>query len=133
MNQLKSIYLSTSYFVSTFKEPIMIGKQSTEADFVLIELGVSEWAYITAYNPLSSLLSDIENQQRNNDLMQQLDMYHVLEGEGIGTDAAWKPEKSFFIAGISLEEAKKLAIKYSQKAIVYGRLYKPAQLIITIP
>lgn len=125
-------YQNTDYCVDGFNQPINIGSISKEADKFLKENSIYEWAYITAYNPLSISLSLNENERRNNELKTHLKKYVIINGEGQDKSKLWPPEKSFFIGGISLENVKALACKFGQKAIVYGSLGNAAQLIETL-
>lgn len=125
-------YRNTDYFVDGFNQPININSLSKEVDVFLKENSLREWAYITAYNPLSISLSLNENDKRNNELKSHLKKYVIKSGAGQDKNKFWPPEKSFFIGGISLENAKELAGKFGQKAIVYGCVGKVAQLIETL-
>ena len=58
-----------------------------------------------------------------------LDKHKLYEGEGVGSDKSWEPEKSFLILGIPLDEAILIGKKYRQNAIVVGKLNEPPQLI----
>lgn len=81
---------------------------------------------------MSCSLEEEENIQRNSELRKLVNDYIVIEGEGQDKQKEWPAEKSFFIAGISLDNAKSLAVTFGQRAIVYGQLEQPARLIITL-
>lgn len=130
-NSLLTSYLNTLFWVNNFESPILIGQNSKEADEFIKKNQLSQWAYITAYNPLSSPLSEDENETRNLQLRALLENYVVLEGQGCDVDKLWPSEKSFFVAGIPMEKAIELAQLFEQNAIVYGKLHQPAELIIT--
>lgn len=132
MYPFHNYYFNTNYWVIDFKNPILVGEVSNEVDEVLLNHQLNEWAYITAYNPLSFQLSDKENEIRNQTLWSKLSDYFVLEGQGQGIVGDWPPEKSYFVAGISKAEAIRLAQVFGQKAIVYGRINSPAELIQTL-
>lgn len=131
-NDLISAYLDAEYRVAGFSRPIYIGEHSADADHLLSQNNLSEWAYITAYNPMSEPLSAAENAHRNIQLRALLNDFLVLAGEGQDKNKAWEAEQSFFVAGISLAAAKTLAIRFGQRAIVYGKIYQAAQLIETL-
>jgi len=131
-DHLISAYLNTEFRVNGFDKPIMVGENSINADELLVEKKLTEWAYVTAYNPLSYALSENENEQRNSLLKHMLKDYFVIEGAGQDKKQQWPAEKSFFIAGITLYDAKILAIKFGQRAIVYGKINNPAELIETL-
>ena len=132
-NDLKESYLNTHYKVDAFVQPIHIGRVSAEADALLAANRLEEWAYITAYNPLSVALPPAENEKRNLELLNDVKRYIVIPGEGQGKDGAWPAEKSFFVAGITLDDAQQLAARYGQHAFVYGRLHRAAELVETLP
>jgi len=91
---------------------------------------VSEWVFITAYNPGSVVLSKEENEERQNKLKQRVIEADLsfIEGVGISEDAVWS-DKSIFIPGITLVDAKRLGKDFGQNAIVYGTKGEKAVLI----
>ena len=97
---LITAYNEAEYRVNGFSEPIYIGKYSEDADKVLSKNNLTEWAYITAYNPMSCSLEEEENIRRNSELRKLVNDYIVIEGEGQDKQKEWPAEKSFFIAGI---------------------------------
>lgn len=129
---LITAYMNAEYRVEGFSKPIYIGQNTTDADNVLSKNNRTEWAYLTAYNPMSCSLEEEENIRRNSELRKLVNDYIVIEGEGQDKQKEWPAEKSFFIAGISLDNAKSLAVTFGQRAIVYGQLEQPARLIITL-
>ena len=129
---LITAYMNAEYCVEGFSKPIYIGQNTTDADNILSKNNLTEWAFITAYNPMSCSLEEEENIRRNSELRKLVNDYILIEGEGQDKQKEWPAEKSFFIAGISLDNAKALAITYGQRAIVYGQLEQPARLIITL-
>ena len=90
------------------------------------------WAYITAYNPHSQLMSKQENTARNNQLLkdiQNLKLNYVL---GISYEADtydWE-EYGFLIFDISLPQAKRLASRYEQRAFIFGKKHEKSRLIL---
>ncbi|MCE2822543.1 MAG: DUF3293 domain-containing protein [Saprospiraceae bacterium] len=114
-------YHNTDYRVNGFRHPIRIGELSPEADELLREHDFTEWAFITAWNPMSEPLGDAENRLRNAELKSQLSAWVV-------SDENWPPEESFLVAGIPFESAVALARVYAQRAFVYGRAGEPARL-----
>jgi hypothetical protein len=126
---LKEAYCQTRFMV--FESPIVIevGKNCPALDEQLLQHGAQEWAYITAWNPRSKLLSEAENHRRHQGLTSELSQYVCWEGEGVGTDKSWKPERSWLILGIPREHAIEIGKRWEQNAIVYGRLNGPAELL----
>ncbi len=109
---------------------IRIGERNIELDKLLQEHQALTWAYITAYNPFSQPLTEVENDSRHEQLMSHLKNYILFEGEGVGENKTWKPEKSFLIVGIGKKDAKEIGKKFGQNAIVFGMIAAPAELII---
>jgi hypothetical protein len=131
-NELLIAYRNTDYIVHGFLEPIRIGEVSAEADEFLVKKGYTDWAFLTAFNPMSFELGDLENELRNHRLAKCLAGYDVLTGEGKDRAGIWPPEASFFIAGITFQKAVELAQQFGQRAMVYGKIHQPAELVETI-
>jgi hypothetical protein len=123
-------YQETSYTVFDKDITIRIGEKCDALDYLLKETSHREWAYITPYNPYSEVMPDTENEKRMKRLKDRVAEYSYLEGEGVGTDSNWKPERSLLIMGISKEEASKIGHEFSQFAIVTGQLDQPAELVM---
>jgi hypothetical protein len=131
--QLLLAYQGTSYNVYSPKISIRIGKANDELDSLLLKNNCNSYAFVTAYNPYSELKTKEENQKLNDLLYQDLkDQYQLLDGEGVGEDISWEPEKSFLILGIDYEKAKAIGVKYSQNAIVFGRLGEKPELLVLV-
>ena len=62
--ELKQVYLDTQYEIFNPAFTIKIGEISRELQFLLTQNNVTDWAYITSYNPYSEILNDVENLQR---------------------------------------------------------------------
>ena len=132
MEELIKAYNQTLFKVNGFQKPITVGCNSIEADNFLQKTTIKSWAYITAFNPLSVIFSDADNKNRNSLLKESIWEYVYEEGTGVDVEEKWPGEKSFFVAGITKEKAISLAWKFGQRAIVFGHLKKPAELLITI-
>lgn len=67
MNPLIKAYKNTKYKV--FTKPIIIGIRALkiELDKLVASHNASEWAFITAYEPYSRVLSNKENTDRHNE------------------------------------------------------------------
>jgi hypothetical protein len=126
-------YQSTSYNIYNPKISIRIGETNDELDALLLENNCKSYAFVTAYNPYSELKSKEDNQKRNEILHQELKgQYRLFDGEGVGADISWEPEKSFLILGIDYEKAKEIGLKYSQNAIVFGHLGEKPELLVLV-
>ena len=110
---------------------IEIGVLNQAVDMLLIKHKSAEWAFITAYNPYSRVLTNDENKVRHDELKELTKDYITFEGHGVGEDPAWEPELSLFVIGITRDEASKIGKKFEQNAIVYGKLNTLPELLIT--
>lgn len=126
-------YEATTYRVATANSPIdlRVGHICPELDALLAALGASNWAFVSAANPLSKPLCVQENRQRHGSLMQLLDDsgYVYLQGEGIPDEADWYPEPSVLIFGMQCEDAAELARRFLQNAVLCGSLGQPSRLV----
>jgi hypothetical protein len=127
-------YRRTTYVVAV-KNPILIriGWNPRRLRHLLETHGVSEWAFITAWNPGSVTLPEAENARRNGALATDLRRrWTLLEGQGVGDDGT-APEASYLVLGIGREAAVAAARKYGQLAIVCGTLETGAHLVACEP
>jgi hypothetical protein len=94
---------------------------------------LENWAFITAWNPLPDILSLEENQNRNENLeedIKKLNLKYSL-AVGISEDEKWS-EESLLIENMDLATANNLAKKYGQLAFVYGQIGSIAILHYTV-
>ena len=129
--QMVRAYADTSYQAQDNKGEIVIriGQINPNLALVLQHYKLSGWAYITAVNPQSVLLTKEDNNRRNQLLAQDLNKYVYLHGHGLPQNDNWLPEPSYLVLGISLQTALKLGSKYKQNAIVYGTKTTKARLV----
>ena len=123
-------YNEAKYHVFDPDMVLKIGERNESLDKLLFEYGNEDWAFITASNPRSNLLSDGVNGARFALLKEAVKFWLYFEGEGVGSDPAWKPEQSLLILGIKELDAIEIGKSFDQNAIVTGRIYSPAELII---
>lgn len=130
---LLNSYLSTRYLVFYPSLEIQIGRYHPKVDQFLMDNNAFSWAFVSACNPFSKLLPDLENEQRHAHLVDYLEELHYLHllGQGKGVDGDWPPEKSLLVLNISRQKAMQLAKKFEQNAIVFGTINQKAELIIT--
>ncbi len=76
------------------------------------------------------MLSDDENEKRHSELVSAVAVYRYYEGEGVGEDKTWKPEKSLLILSITKKDAIEIGKKFGQNAIVFGMIAAPPELIV---
>lgn len=120
--QLISAYLNTTYQVKFPDIKIKIGEPNHALNALLEFCKTECWAFITAWNPKSSLLSTKENDSRHQKLVEIVKNtgYPYFEGKGIGNSGEWEPETSLLILGISKTEALRFGQQFGQNAIVFG-------------
>lgn len=131
---LLNAYQQTIYQVIDPPISIKTGVVNLVLDAFLRENDATSWAFITAWNPKSQLLSIQENNQRQKELTQMVKKagFTYFMGEGIGNDPTWTPEESLFILNISKAKAMEFARYFDQNAIVFGVQNESPQLIITV-
>jgi hypothetical protein len=124
MIDLINAYNATEYKVYYPAIVIKIGIGNQVLNDLLISFNVSTWAYITAFNPFSKILTNTENLKRHEELKVKVRDYKFYEGEGegVGEDKAWEPETSLLVLGISLIDAIEIGKFYEQNAIVVGEI-----------
>jgi hypothetical protein len=130
MNDLIEAYKNTKYIVFNLNLTIVIDKSNLDINKLLVKHNTKEWAFITAYNPYSRVLTNEENRIRHNELIEMTENYVTFEGHGVGQDPIWEPELSLFIIGISKEDASLIGKRFEQNAIAYGVINKPPELLI---
>lgn len=123
-------YKNTKYIVFEHDLIIKIGKLNQCIDKLILQYNSNEWAFITAFNPYSNVLTEKENQLRHHKLKELTKNYVTFEGHGVGEDPTWDPELSLLIIGISKDEALIIGKQFEQNAIVYGKINETPQLLI---
>lgn len=123
-------YLHTTYHVFEPAIIIRIGEPSPALDDLLKQHRQAGWAFITAFNPASEILSDAENLKRHEQLLKAVHPYIFFEGEGRGENPPWKPERSLLVIGIDPNTATRIGSEFGQNAIVVGKSGEPAELLL---
>ena len=110
---------------------IKCGERSEELDRCLDDLGIADWAFVTACNPRSTRLGDAENAFRlaKLDTLLRERGLEWLAGTGQGTADDWPPEPSRLVLGIGEADAIALGRLLDQNAIVAGSRGHAARLI----
>lgn len=124
-------YLNTTYTIENPELHIKIGEANHALNVFLFDNNSYSWAFISAFNPFSSLLSDEENERRHNDLVENVKAkkWRYREGKGMPADENWKSEKSLLILDISKPDAIRMGKAFNQNAIVFGRLNQAPELV----
>ena len=132
---LQYAYLNTDYYVdapyAAFK--LNIGCYSPELDQLHQKFGVSTSLYITAWNPFSELLTDADNEAKQQALVSDITDagYVMLTGRGIAQSGDWPPEESIIVLGCDESTAITLSQKYQQNAVVFSDANAIPRLIAT--
>jgi hypothetical protein len=131
--ELHSAYLRTTYWVEARPAPIAlrVGERSRALDRVLAQHRVCSWAFVTAWNPKSQVLTPWRNAARDAQLRQTLarDRFRWLPALGEGDDPGWTPEPSVLVLGMSVPDAVSLGRRLKQNAVVTGKLGGRATLV----
>jgi hypothetical protein len=126
-------YLRTTFIAETPNGKIEIrpGSSSVALDSILRKNRVAEWAYVTAYNPGSRLMSDEINKRAHEELRRIVSERRLIcfDGHGVGPGGAWPPEASLLVLGLSIDQARALGRQFGQLAIVVGRALESARLL----
>jgi len=135
--ELIAAYCRTSYWAELPHAclRLQLEQRNEEFDRFLEERGVGEWAFITAANPRSQLLTPAENAARAAALKAAVEQrrYTAFPGYGVGIDPSWEPEESLLVCGIEIETARALAREFGQHAIVFGQTGDTPRLAFCFP
>lgn len=117
-------YRGTTYVVDAPEGAIgiRIGEPCPALDGLLAQLGVACWAFVTAWNPQSEILSSKINELNNNRLRAELFAagYRLFGGRGLPDAGGWLAEESVLVAGLDAQAAVALGARYGQLAVVTG-------------
>ena len=124
-------YINTTYSTEKPELSIKIGEVNRPLNIFLFDNNSYSWAFVSASNPYSTVISEEENEFRHNDLMENVKSMNLrfCEGLGIPGDKDWKAEKSLLILDISRKDAIELGKKHNQNAIVFGMLNQAPELV----
>lgn len=129
---LERAYRATTYIVDDPEATIAIriGEPCPRLDALLVERGVSDWAFVTAWNPGSVEIPSKNNELRGIALRNAVSEagHACIGGRGVPDRDDWVPEESLLILGIGAAEAVALGRRYGQRAIVAGRAGGCAEL-----
>ena len=94
--------------------------------------GVTCGAFITAYNPRSTVRADDANHLAHAQLAARLQSLgvDVIEGSGSEEGTAWPAERSYFALGLTLELAQSVGVHFDQDAVVWTGSDAIPQLIL---
>jgi len=136
-SDLEAAYRSTTFGVETESGTlnIRLGVVNRPLDSLLEERRAHSWAYVTAHNPGSCLLTAQENSERHHCLVQYIKEHGqtYLPGQGVGDGGDWPAEESLLVLDVTEENAVALGAKFGQNAVVFGRRGDAPQLLWCLP
>lgn len=127
-SELEKSYREAIYAINNSGIYIKVGQKNNEIDHILEDYNADSWAFLTAWNPGGKNLSREENLERQIKLLLDIKEYILMEGYGAAEDKSWS-EDSFFVVGISEEDARDVCNKYDQTAFLFGEKGEKAQII----
>ena len=127
-------FKATAYRLGHTAQDIVltIGKRSDRLAAMFAAKGVNCGAFLTAYNPRSTIQPDEVNDRAHAQLaakLQELGL-QAIEGSGSEEGTDWPAEKSYFALGLALEPAKAIGTHFDQDAIVWVGPDAVPQLIL---
>lgn len=127
-------YLATDYRIGHTAQDIVltIGQRSERLGELFAANGVDCGAFLTAYNPLGNVHSDVANDQAHAELARKVQElgFQAIEGSGSEEGTDWPSEKSYFALGLMLECANEIGVYFNQDAIVWVGPELVPQLIL---
>jgi hypothetical protein len=127
-------FMATDYRIGHTSQDIVltIGQRSERLAALFAANGVDCGAFLTAYNPQSTIQPDAVNDQAHAELAAKLQALglHAIEGSGSEEGTDWPSEKSYFALGLALEPAKEIGTHFDQDAIVWVGANAVPQLIL---
>ena len=128
--QLIAAYEATTYRVATPAIDIRIGSATAALDLLLEQYGATEWAFVSAWNPMSVEQPATDNEAAHRQLVEVVAAFPHFDGVGVGDDGLWPPECSLLILGINFDKAVELGRMFRQQAIVCGGKRGVARLVM---
>lgn len=128
---LASLYEGAIYRVELPTGPaaLVVGRRSPLVERWLEENEFARGAYLTAANPGSVPLDDLENAARNERLRRRAEGagFAFLAAESVGSGGEW-PERGLLLLGIAEADALRLAQEFGQAAILAIECGRPVRL-----
>lgn len=127
-------YKNTDYWfvVNERKITLSVGDISSDFNSLCHNVNCKTGAFITAFNPHSSLLSIRENKHRNQLLeadISNLKGIRYFYGAGEDRDNQWPAEESFMLFDVQQQTAIDLTRRYQQNAFLWIEYQQAAVLI----
>ncbi|MFA6921005.1 MAG: DUF3293 domain-containing protein [Gallionella sp.] len=128
-------YLETDYCVfGRMPFVLRVGIASESLARLYRQYAASSGAFITACNPHGLIASEEANAACQAELAGELQRrcLDYIEGMGRHPHGDWPAEPSYFVLGLSLEEARLLGKKYRQNAIVWCGVDAVPELVMLV-
>lgn len=129
-------YRNTTYSALTpvGELTLRIGEKRSELDALLRSCDATSWAYISAYNPGSNIVSERQNQSAQLELHAELERESqtVFSGMALSDSGDWPAEPSLLALGLTVERAADIAVRFGQNAIVVGVIDGEAKLLMVV-
>lgn len=122
-------YLNSEYVLAPTSQYFKVGYEHKGKDDFFLSKGVKMYAWLTAANPRSKVLTDNENRIRMNELREDLNGHMFFEGSSRSPDGTWE-EEGFWICNKDMHFLRNLGEKYGQNAFTFAVLEHSMQLII---
>jgi len=119
--RLVEAYLRTAYRTLSPPFEIKIGMKNAVLEKWAAARNFQTCAIVTAWNPRSKIVSEEENLLKNKELEVELQQVSrlVLPGLNAGGLGDWPPEESFWVLGISANDAIRVGRFFNQNAVVW--------------
>lgn len=122
-SELRESYTRAIYRVDFVSGPIFLrcGEPCPDIVDALTALGATQFAFLSAANPGSVVLSDADNERRHGWLVERLQALGrtAIPGESSAADGGWR-EASLLVPGLEREAAQALAREFGQVALLWG-------------
>lgn len=118
--QLLIANINTDYSFTHGGRTIVIRLDAPNSELLsyLEQEQITQWAFLTAWNPTSYPQTEAYNRGQQEELLSKLRNYNVYKGESKSRDRKQPVVESVFVAGISREEASQLGWDFGQYAIL---------------
>jgi hypothetical protein len=120
--RLRDAYLATDYFFEGFT--LNIGHRHPEFDAWLTSHGLSNYAFLTPYNPYSRPRLEAENHRSLRQLLDVLHTSHIPFGPAEARDPSgdWPAEAGVFLLNVPPGVVHQFGRHFQQFAVVEGKV-----------
>jgi hypothetical protein len=121
---LRRAFCNTNYLFDTPDGELLlqVDRESPALCRLLATTSRSSAAAITAWNPRGQQLDELCNRRAQQELEKELSALslHCFPGRHEDPAGLWPTEFSTLVLGLSLEEARRIAARYAQLAILWA-------------